>query len=52
MLYFIILKIICTLENTSKLTQKLERLEDDLADYQAYVVIFMKFQDSVITKLQ
>lgn len=43
MIYIIILKIVCKLENMSKLTEKLERLEDDLADYQVYVVKFIKY---------
>lgn len=49
MIYIIILKIVCNLENMSKLTEKLERLEDDLADYQAYVVKFIKYWDSTVT---
>lgn len=52
MIYIIILKIACELENISKLTQKLERLEDELADYQVYVVKFTKYRDSAVAKFQ
>lgn len=51
-MYIIILKIACELENISKLTQKLERLEDELADYQVYEVKFTKYRDSAVAKFQ
>lgn len=52
MIYIIILKISCELGNISKLTQKLERLEVELADYQVYVVKFTKSRDSAVAKFQ